>query len=76
MCCILKDTEYVMEEPGWCCDNVFYIIIITPQPLLAGAGPGPAVTSGISPRRTALETIDIQTFFISEILAFLVLKCT
>ena len=48
MCCILKDTEDASEELGWCrdvCDNVIYIIIITPQPLLAGAGPGPAVTS-------------------------------
>ena len=38
LCCILKYTEYTLEEPGWCrdmCDNVFYIIIITPQPLLA-----------------------------------------
>ena len=44
MCWILKDTEYASEEPGWCCD-VCDIIIITPQPLLAGARPGPAVTS-------------------------------
>ena len=47
MYCILKDTEDASEEPGWCrdvCDNVIYMIIITPQPLLAWAGPGPAVT--------------------------------
>ena len=40
LCCILKDTEYALEEPGlFCnvCDNVFYIIITIPQPLLAGS---------------------------------------
>ena len=48
ICAVLypKDTEYMSEEPGWCGDardNVFYIILITPQPL--PAGPGPSVTS-------------------------------